>query len=84
MQQPQVNNMQQYGQAGIQQPQVNNMQQYGQVGMQQAQQFNPQPNNFQQSFTEAGQGDAGTGLPEVKKENWLTKLLNKIFKKKSQ
>jgi len=84
MQQPQVNNMQQYGQAGIQQPQVNNMQQYGQVGMQQAQQFNPQPNNFQQSFTEAGQGDAGTGLPEVKKESWLTKLLNKIFKKKSQ
>ena len=84
MQQPQVNNMQQYGQAGMQQPQVNNMQQYGQVGMQQAQQFNPQPNNFQQSFTEAGQGDAGTGLPEVKKESWLTKLLNKIFKKKSQ
>ena len=84
MQQPQVNNMQQYGQAGMQQPQVNNMQQYGQVGMQQAKQFNPQPNNFQQSFTEAGQGDAGTGLPEVKKESWLTKLLNKIFKKKSQ
>ena len=57
---------------------------FSQVGMQQAQQFNPQPNNFQQSFTEAGQGDAGTGLPEVKKESWLTKLLNKIFKKKSQ
>ena len=84
VQQNQFNNLGQVQQEPIQQVQYNSVQQYQQSDMQQAQQFNPQPNNFQQSFTEAGQGDAGTGLPEVKKESWLTKLLNKIFKKKSQ
>lgn len=88
-QQPaQQNQFNGFGQAQQQQPvqqvQYNSVQQFGQNDMQQAQQFNPQQNNFQQPFTEAGQGDTGTGLPEVKKESWLTKLLNKIFKKKSQ
>ena len=83
-QQNQFNGFGQAQQQPVQQVQYNSVQQFGQNDMQQAQQFNPQQNNFQQPFTEAGQGDIGTGLPEVKKESWLTKLLNKIFKKKSQ
>ncbi len=84
VQQNQFNNFGQVQQEPVQQVQYNSVQQYQQSDMQQAQQFNSQQNNFQQPFAGAGQGDAGTGLPEVKKESWLTKLLNKIFKKKSQ
>ena len=40
--------------------------------------------NAQQGFMQVGQGANNTSLAQPKKENFLTKLLNKIFKKKSQ